>query len=67
MWSVQRRATGAVVLVFEEVLGRCPPLEVQQSFFVILSRILCVHCIAFLTFFSSIERSECDETMRNAK
>ena len=62
VWSTQRRATGAVVPVFGEGLGLCPPLEAQQSFFVALSPLWCVHCTAFVTFFSSIDRSECDET-----
>jgi hypothetical protein len=51
-----------VVLVFGEVLGQCPPLEAQQSFFVTLSPLWYVHCIAFVMFFLSVDRSECDET-----
>lgn len=67
--SMQRRATGAVVSVFEEVLGLCPPLEAQRSSFVTLSPLSYVRCIAFLMFFSSVDRSRCDETRNtgNAK
>ena len=60
--SMERQAAGAVVLVFEEVLGLCPPLEAQQSFFVTLSPLWCVHCITFVMFFSSVDWSECVET-----
>lgn len=59
---MQRRATGAVVVVFGEVLDLCPPLEAQQPFFVTLLRLWYVHCITFVMFFSSVNRSECGET-----
>jgi len=49
-------------LVFGEVSGLCPPLEGQQFFFVTLSPLWYVHCIAFVMFFSSVYRSEYDET-----
>jgi hypothetical protein len=53
---------GAVVLASGEVLGLCPPLEVQQSFFATPLPFGCVHCEAFSMFFSSVDRSECSET-----
>lgn len=62
VWSTQRRATGAVVPVFGEGLGLSPPLEAQRSFFVTLSPLWYVHYTAFVMFFSSINRGECDET-----
>ena len=57
---------GAVVLVFGEVLGLRPPLEAQQSSFVTLSPLWYVRCIAFVMFFSSVDRGECDETRDTA-
>ena len=67
--SMQRRATGAEVLVFGEVLGLCPHLGAQLSFFVTPSPLWYVHCVAFVMSFSSVDRSECDETRdtENAK
>ena len=62
VWSMQRRATGAVVMVFGEVLGLRPPLEARQSFFVTLLPLWYVHCITFVMFFSSVGRCKCDKT-----